>query len=72
MTILNAVKKYFSFGELKTICFDLGIDWEDFGSSKADLVDGLIRHYRQTNQRDILIRSLQKERSFLNWYSFTW
>lgn len=54
---------YFSFDDLKTLCFDLGLDIEDLpGSSKQGKVIGLIEYWRNRRELGRLIQAIRQER----------
>jgi hypothetical protein len=62
------LNRYFSLGELKTICFDLGIDHESLETSnKPALVESLIIHLGRTGRMQELLDIVRQQRSKVTW-----
>lgn len=60
---------YFSLSELRTICFDLGIDYEELpGGTKQNFTVGLIEYVIRRNRLPELLDALRRERPKVNWY----
>lgn len=58
----------FSDGELRTLCFDLGIDYADLpGSGKTDKARELIGYMQRRGQLDALIQAGQQSRPDVPW-----
>lgn len=62
------LNRYFSLGELKTICFDLGIDHESLETSnKPALVESLIVHLGRTGRMPELLSLVREQRKHVFW-----
>jgi hypothetical protein len=56
--------------QLKTICFDLGVDDEDLGTDKlSDMARELISHFARKRRLPELLSYLARERPEINWPS---
>ncbi|MCA9963313.1 MAG: hypothetical protein KC423_03690 [Anaerolineales bacterium] len=62
------LNRYFSLGELKTICFDLRIDHESLETSnKPALVESLIVHLGRTSRMPDLLTLVREQRQHVVW-----
>lgn len=59
--------EYFSMSELRNVCFEMGIDYDNFPNVKTDFVTAFIKHLEDTNRIDELIAIGMRERNFLPW-----
>ena len=59
--------QYFSREELRSICFDLGIDHENFPEGKEGLCRGLILYAERKGRLDDLLRMCKRERPSVLW-----
>jgi hypothetical protein len=58
---------YFSTGELRTLCFDLGIEFEDLsGEGKSAKALSLVQYTQRHNRYDDLVVYVQRERPHVN------
>lgn len=67
MTLLELFRECFSLSEIRTLCFNLGVDYEDLGNSKTELTTGLIRHFIQRNEIEELKHHLSQLRPKVDW-----
>lgn len=59
----------FSDNELKTLCFDMGIDYENIsGSTKSAHAIELIRYLRSRDRLGEFLKLCQRERPTVNWF----
>ena len=58
---------YFSNEELKDLCFDLTIDYEEFGQAKSELARGLVTACQQEGKLPDLIEMCEKKRPKVSW-----
>lgn len=62
------MSEYFSLSDLQTICFDMGIDYDDIrGGSKSVFIRELIIYVQQRGQLNELIEELRKARPKVTW-----
>ena len=62
---------HFNKGELRSLCFDLGIDYEDLaGSGKVDKARELIEYCERHGRAAELISACRRLRPHLTWPSF--
>ncbi|MCA9995126.1 MAG: hypothetical protein KDE56_05230 [Anaerolineales bacterium] len=62
------LNRYFSLGELKTICFDLRIDHESLDTgNKPALVESLIVHLGRTGRMPELLALVREQRQHVDW-----
>lgn len=62
------IVKHFNEGELRTLCFDLGVDYEELpGSGKSNKVRELIEYQQRREQLDSLIYECAKLRPTVDW-----
>lgn len=65
--IRDALVNYFSLGELRTLCFDLSIDYEDLeGGSKQGKALALVQYARRHNRYPDLVNAIRQARPHLN------
>jgi len=65
--IREALVNYFSLGELRTLCFDLGIDYEDLeGGSKQGKALALVQYAQRHNRYPDLVNAIRQARPHLN------
>ena len=61
--IYDVLMSRFTLGEIKTICFNLGIDYEVVeGTNKASKARGLITYLGHRNNLQALVEQIRKER----------
>jgi hypothetical protein len=54
--------------DIRTLCFDLNIEYEDLGGgSKTDVITALIGYCQRNERLNDLQNYLQRERSFVAW-----
>jgi len=58
----NILKNYFDREELRDICFDYGIDYEDFGVEKAALVRDMVNSFKHIGKLDQLVSEICRRR----------
>ena len=62
-SLRQALVDYFSLDELRTLCFDLGLDFEDLpGSSKGAKARHLVQYCRNRRDLDRLVKAIRQER----------
>ena len=62
------VAQSFDMNELRLLCFDLGIDFEDLtGENKAGKTMSLVQYFDRRNQIETLVRWCEKERPGTAW-----
>jgi hypothetical protein len=60
----NALGSRMNLSELKTLCFDLGLDYENLaGDTKTDKVVNLISYFENRQQLERLVKAVQALRS---------
>lgn len=65
--IKNALNNYFSLGEINTLCFDLGIPYEDIKrDGKMNTIIALIEYAARMNQTSQLISYINQARPHAN------
>jgi len=65
--IRDALVNYFSLGELRTLCFDLGIDYEDLeGGGKQGKALALVQYARRHGRYSDLVNAVRQARPHLN------
>lgn len=64
----EALETAFSLEELRTICFDLQIEYENFLPQKGDVVRELIKILHRENRLIELIEICEKKRKQISWY----
>lgn len=67
-TLHKQIDQYFSFNEIKTICFDLGVDYENIpGNIRSAFIRNLIVSLAKQNRLQELVGIVRAERPFLDW-----
>lgn len=62
----HVLKKYYSEGEIRTMCFDLGIEYESVpGRGKSERVDELVYFAQRTGRLDHFAAYVRQTRSFI-------
>jgi len=62
------IDRYFSFSEVKTLCFDLGVDYENIpGDSRSAFIRNLVVSLAKRNQLQELVDKVKGERGFVDW-----
>jgi hypothetical protein len=68
LALRDNLDTYFSVGELKSLCFDLGIDYENLsGSSKSGKVLELIQMVQRHGRLSELVDLVRQERPHASW-----
>jgi len=63
----EAIKESFSLGELRTVCFDLKVDYEDLPDTKEDMVRELINYMLRNDDIDRLVCEVYRRRPNIPW-----
>ncbi len=67
-TLHKQVDRYFSFSEVKTLCFNLGVDYENIpGDGRSAFIRNLIISLAKQNRLPELINLVRQERPFVDW-----
>lgn len=62
------IQTYFNKDEIETICFDLGIDYDNLsGDTKESLVREMLLHTARKQQLDVLLEICRQRRPQVNW-----
>ena len=62
------IDTYFSFNEVKTLCFDLGVDYENIpGNIRSAFIRNLIVSLAKQNRLQELVNKVRDERPFVDW-----
>lgn len=70
--LLDLMDKTFSLGELKTLCFQIGVDFDNIdGTNKHDKIRELIKYCARRNILQRLLSQCQKEREKVDWFGIT-
>lgn len=68
LTLRDNLNTYFSLSEIRTLCFDLGIDYEDLGGdSKNDKVMNLVQFMQRHGRLQELEDLVRQERPYASW-----
>lgn len=59
--------KYFNLGELRTLCFDLGISYEDLPQTRAEMAMGIVEYCERQVCLDELVSECQRLRPRVDW-----
>jgi energy-coupling factor transporter ATP-binding protein EcfA2 len=71
LRLLQAVSRYFSEEELRTLCYELEIDYDDLPArGKTNKARELIFHCERTRRLDDLITLCQEKRPLVDWPTF--
>jgi hypothetical protein len=66
IAIRNALRDRFSTEELRTLCFDLRIDYDDLsGGTKPAKAQSLVEYVEHRGQTDRLVAAIRSERGFV-------
>jgi hypothetical protein len=66
--LLQVLVRYYNEGELRTLCFDLGIDYENLGGEgKADKARELVLYGQRYGRLDSIIDYIRRTRPHLDW-----
>ncbi len=66
--LLSKLSMNFSLEELKTICFNLGVDPESIpGTTKDSTAREMLLYFRRRDQIDILIEECRQQRPHISW-----
>ena len=64
----QAINKRFSISDIRTLCFDLGVEYEELGGGpKSDIITALIIYFQHHERLQDLQDYLQRQRSFVAW-----
>ena len=67
-TLHKQIDEYFSFDEVRTLCFDLGVDYENIpGNIRSAFIRNLIISLAKQNRLQELVDAVRQERSFEDW-----
>ena len=67
-TLHKQIDERFSFSEVRTLCFNLGVDHENIpGDRRSAFIRNLIVSLAKQNRLQELIAEVRAERSFVNW-----
>lgn len=67
-TLHKQIDTYFSFNEVKTLCFDLGVDYENIpGDIRSAFIRNLIVSLAKQNRLQELVNKVRDERPFVDW-----
>lgn len=68
MALRKALVQYFDLEEIKTLCFDMGVDYDDFpGDTKSSKARSLITYCERRSLLDELQKSCQASRPSFSW-----
>ncbi len=67
----KALTQHFNRGELKTLCFDLNIDYDELaGETKTEKVTALLDYCERHSRLPFLLAYLQQERPKIDWVKY--
>jgi hypothetical protein len=67
-TLHKQIDQYFSFSEVRTLCFDLGVDFENIpGDIRSAFIRNLIISLAKQNRLQALVNLVRQERPFVDW-----
>lgn len=67
-TLHKQIDARFSFSEVKTLCFDLGVDYENIpGNTRSVFIRNLIVSLAKENRLQELVDRVRKQRGFVDW-----
>ncbi|WP_420640886.1 hypothetical protein [Candidatus Leptofilum sp.] len=67
-TLHKQIDQYFSFSEVRTLCFNLGVDYENIpGDHRSAFIRNLIVSLAKQGRLQKLIDEVRAERAFVNW-----
>lgn len=61
----HILNNYFKLSELQEICFDFGVDYEEFSDRKSQMSLDMVTHFKNSNRLDDLWTAIQKQRPFV-------
>lgn len=62
------IAHHFDLGELNTLCFDLGVDFDELpGQTKTEKAQNLLANLNRRNRIPVLIEHLKKQRPHVDW-----
>ena len=62
------IDQYFSFSEVRTLCFDLGVDYENIpGDHRSAFIRNLIVSLAKQNRLQELVAHIKAQRPFVDW-----
>lgn len=61
------IMRAFNLSELRALCFELGIDYEEFPATKSDFVLDFLQYVQGNGRLETLREHLQRERPYLTW-----
>lgn len=65
--LCQSLTKYFSKDELYTLCFDLGVDYENFPEAKRGIARELIAHLERCGRISELLQVCKQRRPNAPW-----
>ena len=64
----QTINRRFSLSDIRSLCFDLGLEYEELGGGpKSDIITALIATFQRNERLAELQSYLQSQRSFVNW-----
>ncbi len=67
-TLHKQIDQYFSFSEVRTLCFDLGVDYENIpGDHRSAFIRNLIVSLAKQSRLQELVDQVKAERPFVDW-----
>lgn len=67
-TLHKQIDQYFSFSEVRTLCFNLGVDYENIpGDHRSAFIRNMIISLAKQNRLQELIEEVRAERGFVDW-----
>ena len=67
----KALARHFNLAELNTLCFDLGIDYEELaGATKTEKVTALLDYCERHGRLPALLTHVQAERPQIDWVAY--
>lgn len=67
-TLHKQIDQYFSFSEVRTLCFNLGVDYENIpGDHRSAFIRNLIVSLAKQGRLQELIEEVRAERGFVDW-----
>ena len=61
------IMRAFNLSELRALCFELGIDYEEFPATKSDFVRAFLQYVQGNGRLEALREQLRRERPYLTW-----